>query len=593
MSTIVKITKYINMQKVVMTLLEIKNKYISGDISLLKATRMASKSKDELNAIYPENIPNNGKFYLYLNDHDVSIGYCDKSGKARTFDDMIAGFRQFCGNQNSCACNKAAKSEYWNSLSDEKIELINLRRKKTVQEKYGVDSVSQLEENKKKAELTCYARYGTKSPTQNPDILKKSSKTCMINNGVSWPQQNPEILAKTNVTFVERYGVTRPAKYILFQEKAQQTCMDRYGVPFIMQHSEISKKVTSAGKRSQFQTFLLSRTTITPLFTIDDYANSESTDLLLWKCNKCENEFFQQFRLSDDNSCPDCNPKTMTWGEILIDEWLKELEIDYEKGSYKIIPPHQLDFYIPSINVAIEFNGLYWHSELAGRNKTYHVNKFKKCDELGIKLIQIFEHELIYKPELIKHRILSALGKSTNRIYARKLKTKQISSKIARKFLNDNHLHASTSASFNYALVDDNDIVYSVMTFSKSRFSKSAASWELVRFASLAGYTVVGAASKLFASFVRDNEIDSVVSYADLNWGKGNVYTNLGFVFSHYSSPNYWYFQGIDSVTSRMKFQKHKLPKELYHLGSEWEIMKYLKWNRYWDSGNAVWIWKK
>jgi hypothetical protein len=131
------------------------------------------------------------------------------------------------------------------------------------------------------------------------------------------------------------------------------------------------------------------------------------------------------------------------------------------------------------------------------------------------------------------------------------------------------------------------------MSFVKPRYSKQLAEWEMARFASISGWSVIGGAQKLLSAFIKQYTPISIVSYADLKWGVGNVYEKLNFSFKHYSSPNYWYFKDILDIKSRVAYQKHKLPKDLHHLGSEWVIMQHLGWNRFWDCGNAVWVWSK
>ena len=42
--------------------------------------------------------------------------------------------------------------------------------------------------------------------------------------------------------------------------------------------------------------------------------------------------------------------------------------------------PLELDIYIPSHNLAIEFDGLYWHSEIH-KPSNYHLNKTELCEE--------------------------------------------------------------------------------------------------------------------------------------------------------------------------------------------------------------------
>lgn len=573
-----------------MSLLELKTAYNNGTITLMEYTRRVKQFKKELDLIYPENISISGKAYLYLRDADIGEGWCELSSKERTFISMKAGFRKYCGNMSSCQCNLSAKNEFWKSAD---IKQINSKRKETVKAKYGVDSVSQLPETKIKAANTCLERYGTKSPTQNPDILKKASLTCLKNNGVEWPQQNKTIYEKTKNTFESKYGVDRPAKHPIFKEAMKNTCIKRYGVEYVMQNETHRDRVKTSRKLSGFEELNKYRETIEPLFTASEYANCNSDDLLKWKCLKCDTEFYEAVKQARDNACPECNPEYLTWGELVIKKWLDDLGINYEFGSFSIIAPYQLDFFIPTVNLAIEFNGLYWHSELAGRDKNYHFNKFKLCRGKNINLLQIFEHELLYKEDIVKQRIISALKQQTNKIGARNLSVFKIDSKVAKQFFNENHLQGGLFTKYNYGLMDKDGKVYSVMGFSKSRFSKKEAEYELVRFASLKNYSVAGAASKLFSAFIKEISPASVVSYANLSWGIGNVYEKMGFEFSHFSKPNYWYFKSPAEIHNRVKFQKHKLPKDLYHLGSEWDIMKHLKWNRFWDSGNAVYIWKK
>jgi hypothetical protein len=79
------------------------------------------------------------------------------------------------------------------------------------------------------------------------------------------------------------------------------------------------------------------------------------------------------------------------------------------------------------------------------------------------------------------------------------------------------------------------------------------------------------------------------------------MYENLGFKLTHYSNPNYVYVKAgkitqITELFSRQKFQKHKLSKllEIYDENlSEWENMQLNGYDRYWDCGNAVYVWNK
>lgn len=74
--------------------------------------------------------------------------------------------------------------------------------------------------------------------------------------------------------------------------------------------------------------------------------------------------------------------------------------------SKKYIYPYELDIVLPDANLAIEYNGLYWHSSLRKPND-YHLMKSLLCREKGIRLIHIYEFEDLDKQlELLKALLL-------------------------------------------------------------------------------------------------------------------------------------------------------------------------------------------
>jgi len=228
-----------------------------------------------------------------------------------------------------------------------------------------------------------------------------------------------------------------------------------------------------------------------------------------------------------------------------------------------ILHPYEIDILVPEKNIGIEYNGVVWHSDnLNGKNKNYHLNKTKHCEHNGIRLIQILSPEWLYKKDIVKSRLSHILGRS-EKIYGRKCEIKKLEYKIVSKFLEETHIQGSIKSSINYGLFYNNNLV-SVMTFSKSRFTKHE--YELLRFSNKLNTYVVGGASRLFKQFIKDFNPKSIVSYSDRRWNTGNLYKMLGFTFSHNATPNYFYFnlkQNTDKLYSRLQFQKHKLKDKL------------------------------
>lgn len=257
-----------------------------------------------------------------------------------------------------------------------------------------------------------------------------------------------------------------------------------------------------------------------------------------------------------------------------------------------LIRPYELDIVFKLKNLAIEYNGMYWHSESAGRNRRYHLTKYEMCQSIGIRLIQVWESEWKMNPTLVLSRIFNALAITPRKLHARKCSVREISASLAKDFLAQHHTQGGVNASINVGLFSDDQLV-AVMNCGRSRYDDSQ--YELLRLASTTNTNVVGGASKLFKWFIKQYTPSSVTSYCDLRWGDGKMYHALGFKLVGRTQPNYRYFsQSNPYVTmSRVKFQKQKLARLLKHFDptlSEWENMKANGYNRIWDCGNLKFV---
>jgi hypothetical protein len=75
-----------------------------------------------------------------------------------------------------------------------------------------------------------------------------------------------------------------------------------------------------------------------------------------------------------------------------------------EKNNRKILDGKEIDIYIPDLSLAIEFNGIYWHSDLFVERE-YHRNKVLLALKSNIRLIHIYENDWVDDRESIKNTL--------------------------------------------------------------------------------------------------------------------------------------------------------------------------------------------
>ena len=301
------------------------------------------------------------------------------------------------------------------------------------------------------------------------------------------------------------------------------------------------------------------------------------------------------------NGCPLCKNRKIGDGlrDTVEDFTKKSNEIHDITDCLKALSPQQrnreIDVYIPSLNLGIEYNGLHWHSERLGKDKNYHLDKLNKCNEQGIKLIQIFEDEWINRREICESKLKQICGLNRNpKIFARKCKVVEITDKNeAYEFLDKNHVQGRTGFTIALGTYYNNELV-GVMTFKKEKEGY----WDLNRFATDINHQCIGIGGKLFKHFIRNYPFIEIKSFADRRWTtdpKNNLYTKLGFEFDSFVPPTYWYYKDGEIVRHhKFGFRKqilHKrygLPLDL----KEGEMAERLGYVRIWDCGLIKYVYK-
>jgi hypothetical protein len=255
----------------------------------------------------------------------------------------------------------------------------------------------------------------------------------------------------------------------------------------------------------------------------------------------------------------------------------------------------ELDIYIPSANLAIECDGLFYHSEeptTADKNK--HSIKQRLCEEKGITLLRfvdVGETGDSNKLKIIKSILMAKLG-MTIKIHGRKCNLVDVDSSAGSNFFRENHISGNRGASMYIGLEYENELVM-CMSFGRPISSRSH-EWEIVRMAAKRMTTVFGGSSKIFKEFLRRTSGD-VMTYANLRFGNGSVYEKLGFTKIGRTDPGYMYTD-MKTTYSRHKFQKQSIQSvcKIYDPNkTEQQNAEINGYRVYWDCGHAIYELKR
>jgi hypothetical protein len=389
-------------------------------------------------------------------------GSCLICGEKTSFISLEKGYRKYCSPKCSSQ-DKEVQSKY----------------KKTMIEKYGVEFPSQSNKIKEKMKETCLEKYGEITNLKTKETKDKIKQIMLKKYGVEYPLQSDE-----------------------FKEKSKQTCLEKYGVPHMNQSSIIKKK-----KFKKFYNNVLNssrfQNKVKPNFKSEDYKGCYYKNKYSWTCTKCNNEFKDNMDNGKIPKCPYCYPKTegISNLEKEMSDFCKQYYPDLIENDRSLISPFELDIYIPEKELAIEFNGLYWHSNNILNDKNYHLKKTKLCEEKNVHLIHIFEDEWLNKKDKIKSFLLKNFD-----IYQKKIKIdnctiSKINNYEKNVFMEENNILEKINGILNLGIFDKKELI-SVFVFDKED------NWKILNYCDKKNYKIDSL--KLIKKYLKENNFGKV-----------------------------------------------------------------------------------
>lgn len=307
-----------------------------------------------------------------------------------------------------------------------------------------------------------------------------------------------------------------------------------------------------------------------------------------WVCEKGHESFTAVcIRNYYGNQCKQCSESGVSRAELELSETVSRWGLKVRQHHRQIDPAYEYDITVPEQRIAVEFNGLYWHSERV-KGADYHLRKTFAANKAGWQLIHVWEDDWLYRRPVVEKMLKRKLGVSDEeRLNARSLTYRQVTSAEATPFLEDNHIQGTSGGSWRGGLFNGDELV-AVMLMKR----RSEGQYELTRYATSA--IVRGGHSKLLKRFIADLSPKKIITFSDRGVSDGGLYEQFGFVMDGELAPDYMYRIG-SRREHKFNYRKARFksdPNLKYEEGlTERQLAELNGLERIYDAGKVRWVW--
>lgn len=299
--------------------------YINQNLSILEIGEILEVSKST--------ITRHIKKYELFKSKELKIACEERLCLKRT------GFRSYAKLPEVQAKMKAtnlerygAENVYASEYGKKKIEETNLKR-------YGVKTISSLSEVQQKVKQTKLKRYGD----ENYNNHEKAVQTFIENYGVDNPLKNKEICTKVKQTNLKKYGYENPMQDLEVRKKSKQTKLERYGDSGY--HNPEKAKQTN-----------------TKRYGVEHYSQTDEYK------EQYKQTLLEHYGTENPMQCPDIRNKAWATkkargttntskSEDQIAAIIAQSYPDVLRNHQTDVYPYYCDFYIPSQDLYIEYQG--------------------------------------------------------------------------------------------------------------------------------------------------------------------------------------------------------------------------------------------
>jgi G:T-mismatch repair DNA endonuclease (very short patch repair protein) len=322
-----------------------------------------------------------------------------------------------------------------------------------------------------------------------------------------------------------------------------------------------------------------------------------SSEIAWWTCSRGHSWqaiIYNRTALSGNRGCPKCaNAAQASRGEMEVADYLRSLGLEVQTSVCGVLPGKlELDIVVPDKHLAVQFNGIYWHSE-AVRGPRDHQVKQQAAEDAGLQLITVWEDDWRDRRDVVEQMLAHKAGVDHRpRIGARSCTVDEtVSLAESSALLEAHHIQgAVAAASHRFGLRAPSGELVAVMVL-----RSTGKTWTLVRYAT--AVNVPGGFTRLLSHArraAREAGVPTIATFSDATVSDGGLYRGSGFTEAAHLPPSYMYLAGSPTRrVHRFRYRKDRFRRDpdLQFVEGETEAQLAARNGllRVWDAGKTRW----
>lgn len=486
------------------------------------------------------------KLIKYIYDCKIVIpenasNICIACGSKTNFLSLPTGFRIFC----SYECFKN---------SPDKQERINNGFMKA----FGVDNCLKLPEIREKCKNSLLKNHGVTNALKlktNFSISPETAAKISATHKSKTKDEKASIQAKKRKTSLEKYGDENIQNVQAVKDKRKATMNERFGRDCYFgseAHAQFMQdwNMRNFGVKHFSQSHYKNLNDMNKDFILKSFVKNKRFQIFeMMEYFNVSESFVNQWKRNNNVTIPNKIIKSKNQQYIY-----DAVNVDITEKLYnikKVIPPLEIDIFIPKIKLAIEYNGRMHHSRGVSKHEVfntpdfpidYHLNKTVKCLEKGVELLHIFDNE---SKDLWISFIHSKLGLNKS-VDFDDCDMRKISNTERTEFLTNNHIFGDIESDNCFGIFYDGELIFTL------GYSISNNTTEIKSICHKMNYYTANFVSKMIEQN-RDDFVGNIVYYFDRRLGSPKHLLGTEFEIIKTLKPECFYFKDDKDELYKLK----------------------------------------